>query len=206
MDLNPNGINLFLWLRSDCLVSTTQITLESVIHIRFRFWLLVCFFIICGSKSNADFFIFFFFDATWDRRGMRLYPRSVELLTSLWVEARQDCAQTGSAKKNIRGGENLWTWWNFWMLLHWTLSLCDPAASVCDSSPNTPLHWSSSCCFTKSNNCGMHSTSLHSSSAYSPKWNSKKKKKPHTQSVVLHVLVRFRWSHSYRSIDCNRLI
>lgn len=122
MDLNPNGINLFLWLRSDCLVSTTQITLESVIHIRFRFWLLVCFFKkkISGSKSNADIF---FFDAIWDRRGMRFYPRSVELLTSLWVEARQDCAQTGSEKKNIRGGENLSTWWNFWMLLHWTLSL-----------------------------------------------------------------------------------
>lgn len=57
MDLIPNGINLFLWLRSDCLVSTTQITLESVIHIRFRFWLLVCCFY--NLWSNADFFFFF---------------------------------------------------------------------------------------------------------------------------------------------------
>lgn len=56
MDLIPNGINLFLWLRSDCLVSTTQITLESVIHIRFRFWLLVCCFY--NLWSNADFFFF----------------------------------------------------------------------------------------------------------------------------------------------------
>lgn len=56
MDLIPNGINLFLWLRSDCLVSTTQITLESVIHIRFRFWLLVCCFY--NLWSNADFSFF----------------------------------------------------------------------------------------------------------------------------------------------------
>lgn len=112
---------------------------------------------------------------------------------------------SGSAKKNIRGGDKFVDVMKFLdaaPLNSFTLRSASFRLRLLTKHSSL---WGSSCCFTKSNK-------LWDAFHFSPLFfciltkKKNKKKQPHTKSVVLHVLVCFRWSHSCRSIDCNRLV